>query len=155
MICFKYLNNAKQKKTFQGYNYIYILKTENILNLNIKVLIKDRSVGLDDDALGNEEAGRVRLRDFGLRTGREGQRTGCGKEERFHHRVSSCRPVVFQPAATVPSQPHCLPLFCVSSQPCSGAKYSSTAEPSSCSPPVSSFSVFGHGWLEPRCIIAQ
>ena len=58
-----------------------------------------------------------------------------------------------QPRGAV--QPHCLPAFCCFSQVCSGAKYSSTAEASIFSPPVSSFMVCCHGWLAPLDNIAQ
>ncbi len=52
-------------------------------------------------------------------------------------------------------QPQLWPSFCSFSQACSGAKYSSTAEASIFSPPVSSFMVFCHGWLAPLPSIDQ
>src|SRR5690606_20981439 len=52
-------------------------------------------------------------------------------------------------------QPQACPSFCCLSHSCSGAKYSSTAAPSICSLPVSSFIVACHGWLAPLSSIAQ
>src|SRR5690606_36303091 len=52
-------------------------------------------------------------------------------------------------------QPQDWPSFCCSSHSCRGAKYSSTAEPSICPLPVSSFIVSCHGWLAPLSSIAQ
>src|SRR5690606_19873376 len=58
-------------------------------------------------------------------------------------------------AAAGACQPQLRPSFCCLSHSCSGEKYSSTAEASICSVPVSSFIVCCQGWLLPRESIAQ
>src|SRR5690606_7857633 len=59
------------------------------------------------------------------------------------------------PPGAAACQPQVLPSFCSTSHSCSGAKYSSTADASMVSPPVSSFSVCCQGWLLPLESIAQ
>ena len=48
-------------------------------------------------------------------------------------------------SAGLPHHPHCLPRFCCSSQPCSGAKYSSIGRPDISRLPVNASSASGHG----------
>ena len=55
----------------------------------------------------------------------------------------------------VACHPHVCPSFCCFSHACNGAKYSSTADASICSLPLSSFSVCYHGWLAPLLSIAR
>src|SRR3546814_156278 len=77
--------------------------------------------------------------------------------------ASGAASVFFAASSAVPGpacgagacQPQAWPSFCCLSHSCSGAKYSSTAEPSICSLPVSSFIVSCHGWLAPLSSIAQ
>src|SRR5690606_26293453 len=64
-------------------------------------------------------------------------------------------PVAPAGAAAAACHPQVLPSFCSTSHSCSGAKYSSTAEASIVSPPLSSFSVCCQGWLLPLDSIAQ
>src|SRR4249919_15435 len=72
----------------------------------------------------------------------------------------ACQPAAFFSAgadaalAASAFQPQVLPSFCCFSHACSGEKYSSTAEASIFSLPVSSFSVCCHGWLAPLLSIA-
>src|SRR5690606_16250447 len=118
--------------------------------------------GLDDDGVpGLGDAGDVA--GGGLRErrgrGREQQQERDGDGTDGVHCAGCSRSalalVLVSAAATAPVQPQLWPSFCCCSHSCSCAKYSSTAEASICSPPVSSFSVFCQGWCEPCSSMAR
>src|SRR5690606_21373666 len=103
---------------------------------------RTQPAGVRDEMPAAIEDGRPLQRDRGRVAVPAGRQGGGGPGH---------EPVV----APVPVQPQLWPSFCCCSHSCSGAKYSSTAEASIRSPPVSSLSVCCQGWCEPCSSMAR